>query len=149
MAKTTAHMGSHMIRLPCTPGGHESSESAAWFLGSSAGGQFSARRDLLPALAALPLRIAESAGPVFTGCNHLRHCRLAHIAVGCVMSEQQDIAELKALKQQFLELAERDPDCDVGALFDEATRIRFGRMIAAAASRSGHGSNSQRSVFIS
>jgi hypothetical protein len=63
------------------------------------------------------------------------------------MSEQQDIAELKALKQQFLELAEREPDCDVGTLFDEATRIRFGRMIAAAASTMGHGSNSHRSVF--
>ena len=63
------------------------------------------------------------------------------------MSEQQDIAELKALKQQFLKLAEREPDCDVGALFDETTRIRFGRMIAAAASRTGHGSNSQRSIF--
>ena len=46
-----------------------------------------------------------------------------------------DVAELQALKQQFLERAEREPDCDLGTLFDEVARIRFGRMVAAAAQR--------------
>jgi hypothetical protein len=55
--------------------------------------------------------------------------------------QRPDVAELQALKEQFLELAAREPDCDPGALFDEVTRIRFGRMIAAAVSRSSHSSN--------
>jgi hypothetical protein len=66
------------------------------------------------------------------------------------MSEQRlDVAELKALKRQFLELAEREPDCDLATLFDEAARIRFGRMLAAAILSNRPGSNSQRRVFIS
>jgi hypothetical protein len=63
------------------------------------------------------------------------------------MSEQVDIAELKALKKQFLELAEREPDCDLATLFDEAARLRFGRMLAAAISNGHPGANSHRPIF--
>ena len=57
------------------------------------------------------------------------------------MSEQRaDVAELQALKEQFLERAEREPDYDLGTLFDEVTRIRFGRMLAATILR-GHPSS--------
>ena len=49
------------------------------------------------------------------------------------MSEQSDSAELEALKRRFLEMVERDPEPDVGTLFDEVIRRRFGTAIARAA----------------
>jgi hypothetical protein len=46
------------------------------------------------------------------------------------MPEDPDSAELRALKEQFLELVKRDPECDLGTLFDEVVRRRMGAMIA-------------------
>jgi hypothetical protein len=52
-----------------------------------------------------------------------------------MLNQRPDAAELRILKEQFLELVEREPDCELGTLFDEVTRQRMGAMIARLARR--------------